>query len=1041
MVLSDLSIRRPVFATVMSVLLIVLGIMAFTRLTLRELPAIDPPIVSVDVSYPGASAAVVETRVTQVLEDALSGIEGIETVESRSVNGRSSVTLEFTLQRDVEAAANDVRDAISGVASRLPAEVDAPRVRKADSDSDTIMWLNMSSTTMDTMQLSDYADRYVIDRLSSLDGVARVQIGGQQRYAMRIWLDGAAMAARGVTANDIENALRAENVELPAGRIESDTRDFTLRVARGYVAPEDFAQIPLRRGDDDYVVRLGDVADVELASAERRAYYRSNGQPNIGLGIIKTSTANALDVTAAARKRAEEIQRTLPAGTDIFVAFDSTVFIDASIKRVYLTLVEAITLVLLVIWLFLGSVRAALIPALTVPVCLIAAFIPLYLFGYSINLLTLLAIVLSIGLVVDDAIVVLENIQRRTDLGEPRLVAARRGTRQVAFAVIATTTVLVAVFLPVGFMEGNTGRLFRELSVALAGAVALSAFVALTLTPMMASKLVRPHSEENSNRLHRWVSGRLDALSVRYRNGLERSLGRHWLIGALMLVGVGLSYVLVKWVPAELAPAEDRGAFFVSIVGPEGAGYDYTVEQIQQVEEIFAERVGEQGAIERYNTRVPGGFGASEEMHTGSVIVFLREWNKRDQDTAAVADSLRADLGKLSGVQAQPRVGGGLVRTRGQPIQIVLGGPEYEEIARWRDIMLERMEANPGLFSVNSDYQETRPQMRVQIDRQRAADLGVSVSDIGRALETMMGSRRVTTFVQEGEEYDVIVQAGREGRASPADLAAIEVRSSSGALVPLSNLVSLSEIAEAGSLNRFNRLRAITLTAGLAPDYTMGEALAFLEDTVAQELPDYAQVDWKGESREYQRAGSAVLLTFALALLVVYLVLAAQFESFIHPFVIMLTVPLGVLGALLGLALTGGTLNLFSQIGIVMLVGLAAKNGILIVEFANQLRDDGRNVREAIVEAAGVRLRPILMTSIATIMGALPLVLAGGPGSASRGTIGVVVISGVAFSTLLSLFVVPAFYALLAPYTKSPDAVSRKLDKLERETPVVSGHA
>jgi multidrug efflux pump len=438
---------------------------------------------------------------------------------------------------------------------------------------------------------------------------------------------------------------------------------------------------------------------------------------------------------------------------------------------------------------------------------------------------------------------------------------------------------------------------------------------------------------------------------------------------------------------------------------------------------------------------VPGGWGASEEMHTGNVIVFLQDWDQREMQTAEVADSLRADLGKLTGVQAQPRVGGGLVGSRGQPIALVLGGPEYEEIARWRDIMLEKMEANPGLFSVDSDYKETRPQMRVQIDRQRAADLGVSVSDIGRALETMMGSRRVTTFVQEGEEYDVIMQAGREGRAAPADLAAIEVRSRSGDLVPLSNLVSLSEIAEAGSLNRFNRLRAITITAGLAPGYTMGEALTFLQDTVDAELPDYAQVDWKGESREYQKAGGAVVFTFALALLVVYLVLAAQFESFIHPVVIILTVPLAILGALLGLLLTGGTLNLFSQIGMVMLVGLAAKNGILIVEFANQLRDEGRSVREAIVESAGVRLRPILMTSIATIMGAMPLVLAGGPGSASRGTIGVVVIFGVAFSTLLSLFVVPAFYALLAPYTRSPEAVSRKLEKLQRETPAVGGHA
>ena len=1038
MKLADVSIRRPVFATVLSLLLIVLGIMAFSRLTLRELPAIDPPIVSVDVSYPGASAAVVETRVTQVLEDALSGIEGIETIQSRSVNGRASVNIEFTLERDIEAAANDVRDAISDVADRMPDEADPPEVEKANSDSETVIWLNMRSDTLDTLQLTDYAERYIVDRLSSLDGVAQVRIGGQQRYAMRVWLDPQALAARGLDVTDVEDALREQNVELPAGRLESRDRDFTLRVAREYLEPDDFADIPLTEGADGYAVRLGDVAQVELASAERRAYYRSNGQPNIGLGIVKTSTANALDVARAARAEADRIQQTLPEGMAIFAAYDDTVFIEESIKRVYWTLAEAVALVVLVIWLFLGSFRAAMIPAMTVPVCLVAAFVPLYLFGYSINLLTLLALVLCIGLVVDDAIVVLENIQRRADLGEPRLVAARRGTRQVAFAVIATTTVLIAVFLPVGFMEGSAGRLFRELSVALAGAVAISAFVALTLTPMMASKLVRPHSEDKATRLNQWVLERLDATSRRYRAFLERNVERHWLWVALMLGAVAVSVVLFRLVPSELAPAEDRGAFFVGITGPEGAGFDYTVEQMKQVEAIFAALPGADGGnspIERYNTRVPGGWGASEEMHTGNVIVFLQDWDERERSTNEIVADLRGELDQLTGVRANPRVSSGLVGSRGQPLQVVLGGPEYAEIAAWRDTLMARMEGNPGLFSVESDYQETRPQMRVQIDRQRAADLGVSVTDIGHALETMMGGRRVTTFVQDGEEYDVIVQAGRDGRAEPADLAALQVPGRDGALIPLSNLVTLDELAEAGSLNRFNRLRAITISAGLSPGYELGEAIEWLNGVVEAELPEYAQVDWKGESREYQKAGGAVLLTFALALLVVYLVLAAQFESFVHPFTIMLTVPLGVLGALIGLVVTGGTLNLFSQIGIVMLVGLAAKNGILIVEFANQLRDAGRSVHAAIVESAGVRLRPILMTSVATIMGAVPLVLAGGPGSASRAAIGTVVIFGVAFSTLLSLLVVPAFYVLLAPFTRSPEAVGHELDRLEAQTP------
>ncbi len=1038
--LSDVSIERPVFATVLSLMLIVVGLMSYSRLTLRELPAIDPPVVSVDVTYPGASAGVVETRVTQVLEDALAGIEGIETLQSRSVNGRSAVTIEFTPERDIEAAANDVRDAVSRVLDRLPQEADPPEVEKADSDSEVILWLNMSSTAMDTLQLTDYAERYVVDRLSALNGVSQIRVGGQQRYAMRVWLNRDALAARGLTAADAESALRRENIELPAGRIESQDRDFTLRVERSYRKPEDFAQIPLGKGNDGYIVRLGDVAKVELASSERRAYFRSNGQPNVGLGIVKTSTANSLDVARAARAEAERIQAGLPQGTRIFVAFDSTVFIESAVERVWSTLFEAIALVLLVIWLFLGSARAALIPAVTVPVCLIAAFIALYAFGFSINLLTLLALVLCIGLVVDDAIVVLENIQRRADLGEPALVAAKRGTKQVAFAVISTTAVLVAVFLPIGLLEGNTGRLFRELAVALAAAVAISALVALTLTPMMSSKLVRPHDTEKPNRFHAGIGRFLDRVSNAYRRLLERTVDRVWLFGGLMVATLVATFFLFKLVPSELAPPEDRGVFFASIVGPEGAGFDYTVGQVQQVESALLKQVGEGKPLQRVNTRVPGGFGASEEMHTGQAIVFLHDWRNRDLSTDDVVQQVRKEMGALPGVRVNPQVRSGLTRGGGQPFQLVLGGPEYGELAAWRDRVLARMEKNPNFFAADSDYKETRPQMRVVIDRARAADLGVSVTEIGRTLETMMGSRRVTTFVDNGEEYDVILQADRALRAEPADLAAIQVRGSNGELIPLSNLVSLTELAEAGSLNRFNRLRAITISAGLAPGYRMGDAIAWAEQVVREELPGTAQVDWKGESREFQKAGSAVLITFALALLVVYLVLAAQFESFIHPIVIMLTVPLGVGGALLGLWMAGSTLNLFSQIGIVMLIGLAAKNGILIVEFANQLRDEGREVRDAIIESCAVRLRPILMTSVATVVGAIPLVVAGGPGSASRFTIGIVVIFGVTFSTLLSLFVVPAFYRRLAPYTRSPEAVKHRLEKLESETPPVGGH-
>jgi multidrug efflux pump len=1040
MVLSDVSIRRPVFATVMSLLLVVLGVMAYTRLTLRELPAIDPPVVSVSVEYPGASAAVVETRITQVLEDSLSGIEGVETIESESSNGEGSISIEFSLERDIEAAANDVRDAVSRVVDRLPQEAEPPEIEKAESDSEVIIWLNMSSTRMNTLELSDYADRYVVDRLSSIDGVSRVRVGGDQRYAMRVWIDSAALAARGLTVADVEAALERENVELPAGSLESTDRDFTLRVQRGYREPADFARLTLAKGEGGYLVRLGDVARVERASQERRAYYRSNGEPNLGLGVVKTSTANSLDVARAARATAEEIQKSLPEGTRIFVAFDSTVFIDAAVKRVFMTLFEAIALVIVVIYLFLGNARSALIPAVTIPVCLVTAFAALWAFGFSINLLTLLAIVLCIGLVVDDAIVVVENVQRRADLGEPPLVAARRGTAQVAFAVIATTAVLVSVFLPVGFMEGNTGRLFRELSVALAGAVMISGFVALSLTPMMCSKLIRPHSEPRG--LNAWIHGRFNRLTESYRRRIASTVGRPVIFGAVLAGSALLSLVLFNVVPKELAPAEDRGAFFVTIEGPEGAGFDYTVEQMHKVEALLAQLTGDDKPIQRVNTRVPGFFGSGDDMNSGQAIIFLHDWDRREVTTAEVVASLRTELAALPTVRASPRVRSGLVRSTSQPLQVVLGGPDFKEIAGWRDRILARMAENPGIIDADSDYKETRPQLRVEINFERAADLGVSTEEIGTTLETMMGSRRVTTFVEDGEEYDVVLQARPDDRAAPANLENLYVRSGrSGQLVPLSSLVTLTEIAEPGTLNRFNRLRAITLSANLAEGYTLGEAIRWVQETAAAELPDVAQIDYKGQSREFMTAGGAVFFTFAMALLIVYLVLAAQFESFIHPFVIMLTVPLAVTGALLGLWLSGGTLNLFSQIGIVMLVGLAAKNGILIVDFANKLRDEGHSVREAIVEAAAVRLRPILMTSIATIAGAVPLVAAGGPGSAARSTIGTVIIFGVAFSTLLSLFVVPSFYALLAPHTGSPEALAQEIERLESETPEAAGQA
>jgi multidrug efflux pump len=989
---------------------------------------------------------VVESRITQVLEDAISGIEGVDLITATSRNGRSDINIEFTLTRDIEGAANDVRDAISRVSNRLPEDVDPPQVAKQDSDSAPIMFLNLSDPKLSAQDLTDYADRNLVDQFSSIDGVSSVNVGGGQRYAMRVWLDAKALSARGLTPDDIGTALRRENIELPGGSIESQTREFTLRVMRGYESQESFAGLVVGKGSDGHVITLGEVAKVELATEERRAYYHGNGVPQIGLGIVATSTANSLEVAQKVRALVDQVSKTLPEGMQLSVPYDTTVFTDAAVHEVYKTLAEAIALVLLVVFVFLGSARAALIPAVTVPVCITAAFMALYACGFSINQLTLLSLVLSIGLVVDDAIVVLENCQRRTDLGEPPLLAAMRGTRQVAFAVIATTVVLIAVFLPIAFMEGNTGRLFRELAVAVAGAVAISGFVALTLTPMMCSLLLRPHAHGIAGKslgFNNWVNGRLDTLTRWYRGLVGKVVGRGWLLAAAMATTFVISGVLFKLVPSELAPAEDRGDFNVSITGPEGAGYDYMVRQMAGIEKRLLEYTGDGKPVARVITRVPGGFGGqSSGFNTGRATVFLKPWDERDVTTQDVMDQVRKTMAGIPGVRITTEVRQGLVRGFGRPVQFVLRGPTYETVAQWRNRMLVRMEENPRLLNVDSDYKETLPQIRVDIDKARAADLGVPVQAIGNALQTMLGSLRAGTYEKDGEEYYVIMQAPLESRRDPTDITGLYVRSTTtGKLVPLSNLVKLSENAEAGTLSRFNRMRAITLSAGLAPGYTVGEALDYLRGLAAEELPPEAQVDYKGESREFMKSSGAIFFTFGMALLVVFLVLAAQFESFLHPLVIMLTVPLAMLGALLGLTIWGVSLNLYSQIGIVMLVGLAAKNGILIVEFANQLRDEGRTVREAIVEAATVRLRPILMTSVAMICGAIPLMLSSGAGAASRASIGVVIVFGVAFSTLLSLLVVPAFYALLAPYTRSPDAVAQELEKLEQATPPVSGHA
>lgn len=1029
MFLSDTSVTRPVFASVISLLLIAFGIVSFSKLALREYPDIDPPIVSIDTSYQGASANIVETRITEVVEDIISGVEGIKYISSTSSDGRSRITIEFDINRDIEAATNDIRDRVSGIADNLPDGADPPEVEKSDSSDDVILWLNVTSDKMDTLELTDYAKRYLQDRFSVVPGVARVRIGGGLEYSMRIWLDRNQMAARNITVSDVENALRAENVELPAGSIEADEVQFTARIQRVYKTPEDFKKLVVARSDD-YLVRLGDIARVEKEAAETRTMFRGNGVAMIGLGIIKQSKSNTIDVAKGAVELAKRIAPDLPEGMEIINSYDSSVFVSGAIAEVYKTLAIAMLLVVSVIYLFLGSVRAMIIPAVTVPVSLIATFIVLYAFGFSINLLTLLALVLAIGLVVDDAIVVLENISRRVEEGEPPLTAAFYGTRQVGFAVIATTLVLIAVFVPITFLEGDLGRLFTEFAITMAAAVSFSTLVALTLCPMIASKVLK---KTKRSKLNEKVDQIFDKFKSLYTKLLTKVL-KIRIIMILIFAGIAsLSVFFINIVPSEFAPKEDRGAFFMFVTGPEGASFNYTQEYMNEIEERMQPFI-DSGEVSRSLIRAPRGFGNAASFNDGMVIVVLDDWAKR-RPAQEIMNDIGAAVADLPGVRAFPVMRQGFGGAAGKPVQFVLGGGTYEELAQWRDILIEKANAeNPKLLDIDSDYKETKPQLQIVIDQDRAADLGVSVQTVGSTLETMLGSRNVTTYIENGEEYDVILEGERTKQNTPTDIQNIYVRSdTTNKLIPLTNLIKIEEYADLGSLNRYNRTRAITLEAGLAEGYALGDALEYLRDLTREHLPDNVVIDYKGQSLDYQTSGSSLIFVFLLGFGIVFLVLAAQFESYVHPLVIILTVPLAISGALAGLYLTGNSLNVYTQIGLIMLIGLAAKNGILIVEFVNQLRDEGMEFSKALIKAAQIRLRPIVMTGITTIAGSVPLILSSGAGAETRTAIGVVILFGVLAATFFTLFIVPVAYDLLARKTGSPGDVKRQLEKEKLE--------
>jgi multidrug efflux pump len=960
MMLSDISVKRPVLAAVAAIVLCVVGIAAFFALPVRELPDIDPPIVSISTNYRGASAEVIESRITEVIERQVAGIQGQERITSSSRDGSSRISIEFSLDREIDDAANDVRDAVSRVANSLPQQADAPQVAKADADASPIMILFLSAPGLNRLQLTDYAERYLVERFSTVPGVANVRIFGEQQYAMRIDIDADALAARGLTVADIETALNGNNIEAPAGYLEGADNDFTIRLNRGYASAEQFMQLPIAtsrsaaaggsvsasglvtgravagaEAEQAYVTRLGDVARVTETSSDRRRLFRGNGQDQIGLAITRQSQANDLQISEGVRAAMEDVRGDLPPGSTFLVASDSSEFTAEAIHEVYITIGISLFLVALVNFIFLGTLRAALIPTVVAPICLLATFIVLAPLGFSLNLLTLLALVLAIGLVVDDAIVVTENIQRRVDMGEPPAVAAQRGARQVFFAVVATTIVLIAVFAPLLFLPGYVGRLFVELAAAIAAAVAFSAFLALTLSPMLASKLLRP--AHGGGWLARRIDFAMDKLIGSYRASLGMLVGRRAAavgVGVLIaVVGLG-AYGMTRVLPSELVPDEDRGRVDIRLQGAEGVGYDYMVGVARQLEPKLAAYTG-QGAdkpAERYLISIPG-FGGGGSFNSGNAVLTLKPMHDRDISAADLAQKLNRELSSITGARVTASVRGPFQRGGGgggggNNVELIAtGASEYEDIARWMQPLLEAARDNPGLNRPRLDYEPNAPRLLVNVDREKAAALGVSAADIGRALETNFGSRRSTTYIRGGQEYDVLLQAGLEDRRTVQDLDTLYVRGGTGQLVPLSAVVTTELRGDTPDRRRVDRLRSISLSAELNEGYTIADAVQFFEELAAEQPPG-PQIQWGGAARDLDEAGGAVFIAFGLALLLVFLALAAQFESWISPTIIMLTVPLAAAGGLFGLLMAGSSLNIYSQIGLIILVGVAAKNGI-----------------------------------------------------------------------------------------------------------------
>ena len=1006
MLISDLCIRRPVFATVLSLLIILVGVVAYDRLPVREYPRIDEPVVTVETKYPGASSEIIESQVTKPLEDSIAGIEGVDVLTSISRPEQSQITVRFRIERDPDSASADVRDRVARVRAKLPTTIEEPVIAKVEADANPIIWLAFSSVSMSALDVTDIANRVVKPRLQTLPGAADVRVFGERKYSMRVWLDRDRLASYRLTPVDVEDALRRGNVEIPSGRIESSNREFSVVSQTDLMRVNEFEDIAIRNSAG-YTVRIKDVARVEVAPANERTIVRFNGKNAVSLGVIKQATANPLTLAQAVREVLPKLKAELPAGVSVDIANDTTVFIERSIESVWRTIAESIVLVALLILFFLRSVRASIIPLVTIPVCLIGSCAIMLVAGFSINTLTLLALVMAIGLVVDDAIVVLENIYRHIEGGMAPMDAAFRGAREVGFAVIAMTLTLAAVYAPVAFTTGRTGRLFVEFALTLAGAVLVSGFVALTLSPMMCSILLKHTKPAASWNPSSWIERGLVGLETGYGKAVGGAIRVRWLIVLLALAVAGTSVWLLRTTKRELSPIEDRGTVLSIFNGPDGASIDYTARYAERIE-----------AIAKGIPEVDRRFVVTGNPTVTQGIAFMRltDWNDRKRSVQEIAKEVQPKLLGIPGVNAFAVLPPSLGQSpRERPINVVvMTNDEYPKMAPVVQKMLNELQRWPGMQGVDSDLRLNKPELKIRLDRDRVADAGVQVEQIGRLLETALGGRQVTRYKRFGDQYDVIVQLEPRARNEPTDISDLYVRGRNEAMVPLTSLIKVDETVSPRELNHFGQRRAVTFTANLAPGTSLGEAVEFIEGVAGRTLPAGYVLDFNGQTREFKSTSNTLAVTFVLALAFIYLVLAAQFESFIDPLVILFTVPLSMTGALAALQWSGGTLNVYSQIGLITLIGLITKHGILIVEFANQLREQGQTARDAVIEAARLRLRPILMTTGAMVLGAVPLALATGAGAESRQQIGWVIVGGMSLGTVLTLFVVPVVYLLFA---------------------------